>query len=208
MKRRASPMSAVAEGFLAGAFGALMQSAFFKLTSRITPEPPRDAFEPPEPRQKEESSTETVARRWITGLMKRPEPSSDELARGGRMVHVGFGALWGVPYALLRESLPRPNLAIVLGYGAFVWMVSDNFILPAFKLAAWPQAYPAKSHAYAVAAHFAYAAAVFAAYESLRVGTWRRAPAILRGAAARIGNRDPLGRARLRARSLYQQVAV
>jgi hypothetical protein len=169
MKRVMQPVAAVGFGLVAGALGAAMQSLFFKLSSSITPEPPKHAFEPPDPRQKEESETETVARRVATGLMRKRTPSDEALARAGQAVHFGFGALWGVPYALLREALKkRPPLAEILGYGAFVWMVSDNLILPSFKLAAWPQKYPVKTHAYAVAAHLAYAGATSAAYEGLR----------------------------------------
>lgn len=86
--------------------------------------------------------------------------------RSGSLVHYSFGAGWGAFYALVRESVPRLSTRPgVLAYSTFVWMVSDNFILPMFKLAAWPQKYPPKNHAYAWLAHVAYGAGVWGAYE-------------------------------------------
>jgi uncharacterized membrane protein YagU involved in acid resistance len=170
MRRAKQPIAAVAQGLVAGAFGAAMQTVFFKVTSRITPRPPEGAFTPPDPQQKNELETETVARRVVTGLMRKQAPSRKSLAREGQAVHYGFGALWGVAYALMRDALAKkPAAGEVLGYGALVWMISDNLIVPAFKLAGWPQRYPLKSHAYALAAHFAYAGAVYVAYEGLRI---------------------------------------
>jgi hypothetical protein len=57
--------------------------------------------------------------------------------------------------------------AAAAGFATGVWLVSDNLILPAFRLAAWPQAYPLRTHAYAWAAHLVYGAAVFASYQAL-----------------------------------------
>jgi hypothetical protein len=163
-----TPLAAFGYGLVAGALGAGVQSLFFKATARITPKPPKDAFEPPEKRQRSEPETVTVARRAIEGMMKRPA-SARALERGGTIVHHAFGALWGAAYGLARESLGRrPGPLWVAGYSTLVWAVSDNLLLPIFRIAAWPSAYPIRSHAYALAAHFAYGGGVFVAYETLR----------------------------------------
>jgi hypothetical protein len=80
------------------------------------------------------------------------------------VLHYLFGADWGALYGLLRESVRVPPLL----FGAAVWMVSDNLILPLFRVAAWPQHYPWKVHAYALQAHFAYGLGTAAAYSVLR----------------------------------------
>jgi hypothetical protein len=166
-----TPLIALGYGLVAGAMGAFGQSLFFKATGKLAPKPPEGAFDPPEPEQASEKETETVARRTVQKLMQRGPVRKETLSRGGELVHFGFGAMWGGVYALGRESLGRrPGPGLIAGYGAFVWAVSDNLILPSFRLAAWPTAYPLRSHAYALAAHLAYGAAVGAAYEALRSG--------------------------------------
>jgi hypothetical protein len=168
MRRQLSPLSALARGLVAGAVGAGVQSLFFRLTARVAPAPPPEAFEPPEAQQRHEPPTGTVARR-LRRLAGRDDLAGPAQARGSRLIHLGFGAAWGGAYALARESVPalaRP--AGALGYGSAVWMASENLLLPAFKLAGWPQRYPARTHAYAWAAHLVYGAAVATSYGFLR----------------------------------------
>jgi len=193
-----SPGRAIGAGLVAGAFGSLAQSLFFGATKRIAPAPPADAFTPPEPAQRSETETQTVARRVVEDLAHRPLPSEAKDA-AGQLVHLAFGSAWGGLYGLLRSRRRTPLGP--LGLAAFslaVWGVSDNLLLPAFRLAGPATAYPLKSHAYAVTAHLAYGAAVWTAFELLRPASgktlfalgsalWgsRELPAWLRGPAWR-----------------------
>lgn len=192
------PGRAVAVGLVAGAFGSLVQSLFFGATKRIAPSPPADAFSPPEPAQRSETETQTAARRVVEDLAHRDLPP-DAKEAAGQLVHFAFGSAWGGLYGLLRGGHRRPFGP--LGLAAFslgVWGVSDNLILPVFRLAGPPIAYPLKSHAYAITAHLAYGAAVWTAFEllgpasgktlfALGSALWgtRRLPASLRGPARR-----------------------
>jgi uncharacterized membrane protein YagU involved in acid resistance len=165
---RPTPLGALARGLAAGAVGSAVQDLFFKATRRITPPTPQDVFSPPDPEQRDESALQTVARRFVTCLMRRPL-SPEGKAKGGVVVHYAFGAAFGGVYGLLRETVPamrRPAGVIAFGVGA--WVVGDDLILPAFRLAAGPAAYPLKTHAYAIAAHLVFGAAVAAAYEAMR----------------------------------------
>jgi hypothetical protein len=60
-----------------------------------------------------------------------------------------------------------------------VWLLSDNLILPGFRLAAWPKAYPVPSHVYAISAHAVYGTAAFLAFAALEQLSSRRAIAVL-----------------------------
>jgi hypothetical protein len=163
-----SPIGALFSGLVAGAVGSIAQLVFFSATKKIAPETPRDAFRPPEPQQRSEMPTQTVARRFVEGLMHRRLAHKD---LGGVIVHVAFGAGWGGLYGLAcasNRSLRGPLGA--LGFATLVWTAGDNVILPAFRLAAWPQAYSAKSHGYAFAAHLVYGAAVWGTLELFRPG--------------------------------------
>jgi hypothetical protein len=48
-----------------------------------------------------------------------------------------------------------------------VWVLADDVLLPSFKLAAWPQHYPVKTHLYAIGAHLAYGAATSACFAGI-----------------------------------------
>lgn len=174
MRRRGmmgtSPIGALLSGALAGVVGSLAQNLFFKATAKVAPAPPEGAFEPPDPRQEEEPPTQTVARRVVEDVAQR---RLEQPRRGGALVHYAFGASWGGLYGLLAASSRSiDTLPGALAFGAGVWAVSDNLILPAFRLGAWPRAYPPRNHAYAVAAHLVYGAATFGATRALRPGTW------------------------------------
>lgn len=166
------PVVAVLDGAIAGFVGSAVQNLFFRATSKVAPETPKHVFTPPEREQKDETSTQTVARRVYEDLAQ--QGSLEEKERAGSIVHFAFGAAWGVVYGLVRGSLPRrsgPLFAAV--FATTVWAVSDNLILPAFKLSAWPQKYPARVHGYAWSAHLAYGAALWGTFEALAWGVPR-----------------------------------
>ncbi len=166
--RRKTPIGALFEGLVAGAIGAGVQSLFFRATAKIAPNAPEHAFEPPEWQQAHESELQTVARRAVEQLAQRGPLEARDKERLGQVVHYGFGAAWGGLYGLLRASYPRLwSVPGVAGFSLGVWIAGDNLIVPALKLAAWPQRYPLKSHAYAVAAHLAYGAGVAATLEAV-----------------------------------------
>jgi hypothetical protein len=164
--RAPSPLGALARGFAAGAIGAGMQSLFFMATKKWmpkpTPVPPGQSK--PEPEARGESNLETVARRTTEGLMRRGPIDAGTKAAAGSIVHYAFGAAWGGLYGLARETTRVSSL----GFGTLVWMASDNLLLPAFRLAAWPTKYSVKEHHYALQAHFVYGLSTAAAYAMLR----------------------------------------
>jgi hypothetical protein len=164
-----SPLGAIVRGLLAGAVGSLVQNRFFQATKSLAPPTPKDAFEPPEPQQREEHATETVARRAVEDFMRRGPLTEKQKRTAGEIVHYVFGALWGMVYALFAESrLRRGRPLAVTTFSSAVWMTSDNLILPSFRLAGRPQRYPAENHVYAWAAHLAYGASVAVIYGVLR----------------------------------------
>ena len=165
-RKRPSPLGAVVRGTVAGAIGAGVQSLFFKATARWRPTPTKlpPELQKPEPEAKDESSLQTVARRSIEGLMQRGPIDPATKAAAGSAVHYLFGAAWGGVYALCRESFRTSPVLFGIG----VWVASENLILPAFRVAAWPQHYRLKEHHYAVHAHVIYGLGTSAAYALLR----------------------------------------
>lgn len=197
---RWSPLGAFCGGVVAGLVGSLAQNLYFAWTRRLAPEPALDVFEPVEPEQRHEQPTQTVARRFKEHLVHAGPLANPAL--GGQVVHLAFGAAWGGAYGLLAGTLPSAaGLRGGLAFGAAVWLLSDDILLPAFELAAWPHHYPVKNHVYAIAAHAVYGAAVAGTFEGLRraslpataaLGAWwltRRVPRLLRPRARRLATR-------------------
>lgn len=172
--KRMSPLGALTQGLVAGLFGALAQEVFFALTKRVAPEPATEVFEPPEAAQYQETTTQTIARRVVEALAQRG-PLQHEAA-AGELVHYAFGGAWGGAYGIAAGTLPSlVSLRAGALFGLGVWAVSDNVILPLFRLSAWPQDYPVKTHAYAICAHAVYGAATAASFAALS----RYRPAIM-----------------------------
>jgi hypothetical protein len=197
---RWSPLGAFCGGLAAGLVGSLAQSLFFASTKRLAPKPPAGVFEPAEPEQAGEAPTQTVARRVAEQLVRRGPLEHPQAA--GQLVHLAFGSAWGGAYGLVAATLPSTGtLRGGVGFGLLVWLVSDDILLPAFRLSAWPHHYPVKSHLYAIAAHAVYGAAVAGTFAALRhastpalaaIGSrWvtRRVPRLLRPTARRVVDR-------------------
>lgn len=98
-----------------------------------------------------ESSPEKVAHRAADLLGVRL--SRDELANWGNRVHWMYGATWGSVYSIV--GAPRSPLG-GFGYGAILWLGSDELLLWALGIAEKPTKYPASVHASALAAHLIY----------------------------------------------------
>jgi hypothetical protein len=177
--KRLSPLAALTEGLVAGLAGALAQDLFFALTKKLAPKPPPDVFAPPELEQHAETATQTVARRVVEGLAQRGPVRHEALA--GDLVHYAYGSAWGGLYGILAGS-SRPLRSVGGGavFGLAVWFVSDNIVLPAFRLSAWPHEYPVKNHAYAILAHVVFGAAASVSMNALT----RATPSLISAVAA------------------------
>lgn len=204
-----TPLGALWRGAIAGAIGAGVQSLFFRATKRLTPT--STTIDPehgkPELAARGESSLETTARRFVEGMMIRGPLLGRAKARAAMAVHYGFGAAWGGLYGLWAESAERAPGSL---FGLAVWMASDNLLLPAFRLAAWPQRYRLAEHHYAVHAHLVYGAATQASYAALRqIGPGKALaalPAILGLQALAWLRRTPPGRLLARRQALPQRI--
>jgi uncharacterized membrane protein YagU involved in acid resistance len=197
---RSSPLIAFAGGLVAGFLGSVAQNLFFASTKKLAPSSSPQSFEPVEPEQATETATQTVARRVTEQLARRGPIQHRQL--GAQVVHHAFGSGWGAAYGLIASSLARPGvLTSGLVFGTLVWLVSDDILLPAFRLSAWPHHYPVKTHLYALAAHAVYGITVAAAHAALERSSpaaqaalgslWvtRRVPKVLRPTARRWAQR-------------------
>jgi hypothetical protein len=182
-----TPLGSLARGLAAGALGSAVQTLFFDVSRRIhvEPAPAKGAFSPPEEAQRDESASETIARRFVMGMMARGPLDEEAKKRGAAVVHYATGAAFGAAWALTRESFPSLRGPLgVIGFSVATWMVGDNLLLPALHVSGPMSAYPLETHAYAWAAHLVFAAATAATYETLRPRTIALAGAALWAARA------------------------
>lgn len=96
------------------------------------------------------------------------ELTKDEKEVGGRVAHYAMGVSAGAVYGALAEVLPEATAGFGLPFGAAVWAVADEGIVPALGLSKSPTAYPLSIHAYAFASHLVYGLTTEAVRRTLR----------------------------------------
>jgi putative membrane protein len=74
----------------------------------------------------------------------------------GAVVHYAFGVATGGLYGAIAELKPATTAGAGLPFGATVWLIADEIIVPALGLSKPPTAYPLSTHAYSIASHLVY----------------------------------------------------
>ena len=114
---------------------------------------------PPEPpninEDEEDDATERVASAISETVFDR-ELTEREKEKAGAAVHYGFGATTGAMYGALAEVAPGVTACNGLLFGAAVWVVADEAVVPALGLSKPPSQYPLSIHAYALSSHLVY----------------------------------------------------
>jgi uncharacterized membrane protein YagU involved in acid resistance len=89
------------------------------------------------------------------------------LGTAARAVHYATGAAFGALYGVVAPRLGAPALLAGPLYGAAVWLLGDEALVPALGLSKEPWKYPASTHAKALATHVVYGAATGAGFRLL-----------------------------------------
>lgn len=85
---------------------------------------------------------------------KELDKSEKEVA--GAALHYAMGATSGALYGALAEIIPEVKIAEGVPFGAAVWLIADEGIVPAAGLSKSPAEYPLQIHAYALASHLVF----------------------------------------------------
>jgi len=165
------------KGMIAGAAGGLVASwvmnQYQALLSRMTHgvERPHGAqsLQPGSPRHgvARELQERGRDREADTAAVRTAVVVSDrlfglELARrekreiAGAVVHYAFGVGMGGLYGAIAELKPATTTGAGLPFGAAVWLIADEIIVPALGLSKPPTKYPLSTHAYSIASHLVY----------------------------------------------------
>ena len=167
------------KGLLAGLVGGIVASAimnqFQKAWSRrthgfekshgaqslqtgISPETDASTLLPPSVRRDaaQTDATEKIAGAISEGVF-REKLTPREREAGGTLIHYLYGASMGAAYGVAAELAPAVSTAGAgAAFGAAVWLVADEGVVPALGLSKSPDEYPLSVHAYALSSHLAY----------------------------------------------------
>jgi hypothetical protein len=84
------------------------------------------------------------------------ELSESEKHAAGKVAHYAFGATTGAVYGMAAEFIPEVTVGAGLPFGAAVWLVADEIVVPALGLSRGPTHIPLSKHSVSLAAHLVY----------------------------------------------------
>jgi uncharacterized membrane protein YagU involved in acid resistance len=96
------------------------------------------------------------AARAISKQVFHHELRDDEKSLAGNATHYAMGSGSGAIYGATAEVLPAATLGRGILFGAALWLIADEGIVPALGLSKAPVEYPASMHGYALASHLVY----------------------------------------------------
>jgi len=82
--------------------------------------------------------------------------TKSEKETAGAVAHYAMGVASGAIYGAVAEMLPVAIVAEGLPFGAAVWAIADEGVVPALGLSRSPAEYPASIHVYSFASHLVY----------------------------------------------------
>lgn len=104
----------------------------------------------------EEDNAAVRAANAVSELVFDHKLTKSEKETGGAIAHYAMGAVSGAIYGVTAEILPEAKAVIGLPFGATVWLIADEGVVPALGLSKSPLDYPLSIHAYALASHLVY----------------------------------------------------
>ena len=104
---------------------------------------------------KDEPTTVKAAERVAETVLRTELPEEVKPA-AGEVIHYGMGAFSGAIYGAIAEVVPIARAGNGLLFGAMLWWLADNTVVPAVGLLKRPSAYPPSTHAYALSSHLIY----------------------------------------------------
>jgi hypothetical protein len=103
----------------------------------------------------EDDAPERLANAISVGVFDH-ELTRPEKETAGVVVHYAMGVVSGAIYGAAAEIVSGVTAGAGLPFGAAVWLVADEGVVPAAGLSKSPTEYPLSVHAYACATHLVY----------------------------------------------------
>jgi putative membrane protein len=103
----------------------------------------------------DENATERAANALAEKVLDHGLTKSQK-ETGGTLMHYAMGATSGGIYGALAEVTPGVTAGTGAPFGAAVWLIADEAIVPTLGLSKWPNKHPLSTHTYALASHVVY----------------------------------------------------
>lgn len=97
---------------------------------------------------------------------KKLTKSEKEIA--GAVAHYAMGVVSGGIYGVAAELAPPATIGAGLPFGAAVWVLADEALVPAVGLSKAPTEYPLSIHLYALASHLVFGVSTEAVRRTVR----------------------------------------
>jgi putative membrane protein len=110
-------------------------------------------FERPQPSSGGGDDATVKAADLIYRKIKHKPLSPDEKKVAGPFVHYTFGAVLGAFYGGISTLVPSISGGMGAAYGAVIWLLVDETVVPAMGLSELPEDYPASTHVMALISH-------------------------------------------------------
>lgn len=107
--------------------------------------------------EQDDSATVKTAKAVSRTVFRRELPREKEQL-AGQAVHYGFGGLMGALYGAAAEVWPAVTFGFGMPFGAGLWMVADEAVVPALRLGPPPTRAPVLVQAGGLLAHVVYGA--------------------------------------------------
>jgi len=138
-------------GLVGGLVGSLVMTGFQTLLSSLSEEEKK-----PKKNEKEEEPANVKAAEEISEGLFDHKLKKSEKEPAGEAMHYAMGATSGLIYGAAAELAPMTTIGLGLPFGAAVWLVADDIVVPALGLAKPATEYPFSTHAYALSSHLVY----------------------------------------------------
>ena len=136
-------------GLIGGLIASFVMSEFQSLLSALSEEEKKA-------KKKKEVPANVKAAEEISEAVFDHRLKKSEKEAAGEAMHYAMGATSGLIYGAAAEIAPMTTVGLGLPFGAAVWLVADDVVVPAFGLSKSPTQYPFSTHAYALSSHLVY----------------------------------------------------
>ena len=92
----------------------------------------------------------------VSELVFEHHLTKSEKEKAGVVVHYAFGVSSGAIYGAVAEVMPFATVCEGTAFGAAVWVIADEAVVPALGLSRKPSDYPPSIHVYSLASHLVY----------------------------------------------------
>jgi len=106
-------------------------------------------------KKEEEPATVKAAKKISEGVFDHKLTKSEK-EPAGEAIHYAMGAASGLIYGIASEIAPVTTVGAGLPFGAAVWVIADDIVVPALGLSKPVTEFPLSTHAYALSSHLVY----------------------------------------------------